>query len=268
MSAVARKRVERLMVQRFDGTTLSGRAPDRIVVEEPLEIRLDDVTVATTMRTPGHDFELAAGFCHTDGLLAGSSPVDVRYCALGPASDSEWNVVSVSSGGVASEPTPRLGTVTSACGWCGTATIDDLATTWPALDPIDVDERALAVMAEVGERAAADQELFELTGGTHAAAAFDLRDGAILAVREDIGRHNAADKVVGRLLLDGRLPADGLGLWMSSRLGHEIVAKAWAAGFAVVVSVGPASSLAVRTAKRAGITAAGFARDGRLVRYC
>jgi FdhD protein len=261
---MARGRTTKAMVRRWDEGRLGGRVPDQVLVEEPMEIRLDDTVVATTMRTPGHDYELAVGFCHTEGLLAGFAVVDVRYCALGAASDANWNVVSVSTGGQAPEPAARLGVTTAACGWCGSDTIDDLATRWPPLEGAEVD---WGVVASVGDAVSSAQELFDVTGGAHAAAAFDLTSGDVLVVREDIGRHNAMDKVIGRLLLDGRLPAGGLGLWASSRLGYELVAKAWSAGFGAIVAVGPASSLAVDTARRANLPAAGFARNGTLAVY-
>lgn len=261
---MARGRLTKTMVRRWAEGQLGGRVPDQLLVEEPMEIRLDDALVATTMRTPGHDYELAVGFCHTEGLLAGCPVVDVRYCALGTASDANWNVVSVSTGGHAPEPAARLGLTTAACGWCGTDTIDDLSTRWPPLEPVAVD---WGVVASVGDSVGSSQELFDVTGGAHAAAAFDLTSGVVLLVREDIGRHNAVDKVIGRLALDGGLPAGGLGLWASSRLGYELVAKAWSAGFGAIVAVGPASSLAVETARRACLPAAGFARGGTVVVY-
>ncbi len=245
-----------------DGT--SKRSPDRLVVEEPLEIRLDGVRVATTMRTPGHDYELAVGFCHTDGLLAGAAVERVRYCATGSAVETAFNVVTVDTGGRAPQATPRLGTTTSSCGWCGSDELDALAerlTPLPPAPPVPVD-----VLVGVPADVAPHQELFDATGGVHAAAAFTAT-GEVLAVREDIGRHNAVDKVVGRLLLDDGLPALGLGLFVSGRVSYEIVQKAWAGGFATVLAVSAPSSLAVAAAERAGITLAGFARPGRLNLY-
>jgi len=227
------------------------------------------------MRTPGNDFELAVGYCYTEGLLGGEAVVDVRYCALGAASASAWNVVTVSTGGRSPEPTPRLTAGTSACGWCGSDSIDALSTRLSPLperlddspgslggDPLD-----WQIAAAVGDAVSARQPIFDATGGSHAAAAFSLGDGTPQIIREDVGRHNAVDKVIGRLCLDGQLPAAGLGLWVSSRLGYEIAAKAWAAGFAAVIAVGPASSLAIETATRANLPLAGFARNGTLVRY-
>lgn len=255
------------MVRRWSAGVASGRTPDQVVAEEPIEIRLDDHLVGTTMRTPGHDYDLAVGYCHSEGLLGGHPVLDVRYCALGTASDANWNVVSVSTGGLAAVPTPRLTPGTSACGWCGTDNIDDLATKWKPLDASAVD---WSIAATVGDAVAMTQELFQATGGAHAAALFDRATGDVRVMREDIGRHNAVDKVVGALVLNPgliRTEEQRLGLWVSARLGFELVAKAWSAGIAVIVSVGPPSSLAIETARRANIAVAGFARDGALVIY-
>lgn len=261
---MARGRTRSLLVRKHADASPGGRSPDHVVVEEPLEIRIDGDRVTTTMRTPGHDYELAVGFCFTDGLLDGAPVRQVRYCATGSAVDTAFNVVTVDTGGLAPPVVARLATTTSSCGWCGSDQIDDLAARHAPLPPhaaIPVDR-----LMAVPDRVAPHQELFAATGGVHAAAAFDA-DGQVEVVREDIGRHNAVDKVVGRLLLDGRLPAAGLGLFVSGRTSFEIVQKAWAAGFTTVVAVSAPSSLAVETAERAGITLAGFARPGRLNVY-
>ena len=245
-----------MLTQRWDGTALQRR-PDELIVEEPLEVRLDDRLVATTMRTPGHDFELAVGLCHGDGLLGGAPVLSCRYCGTGPAVESEFNIVSVETGGAAPEAPARVGTTTSSCGLCGSTAIEELR---DRIAPIPVGEPwSLEVLMTAPERLRADQGLFDLTGAVHAAAAFD-RSGAPLVVREDIGRHNAVDKVVGRLLLDGLLPATDLGLYVSGRAGFEIVQKAWAAGFSAVVAVSAPSALAVDAARQAGITLVGFVR--------
>jgi FdhD protein len=260
---MSRGRTQSVLTTRFaDGT--SHRRPDDLIVEEPLEIHLDGNLVATTMRTPGHDFELAAGFCFTEGLLAGALVQTCRYCGTGSAVDTEFNIVSVDTGGQAPVPTPRVGTTTSACGLCGSTSIDELT---ERLQPLVAPTRFdLGMLAEVPERARIEQPLFAATGAVHAAATFDV-EGAIGVVREDIGRHNAVDKVVGRLLLDGALPADGLGLYVSGRASFEMVQKAWAAGFAAVVAVSAPSALAVETARRANLQLAGFARHGELNVY-
>jgi FdhD protein len=261
---VSRGRTAKVLTHHYDGDGLS-RHPDHLIVEEPLEVHLDGVLVATTMRTPGHDFELAAGFCFTDGLLAGAPVRQCKYCGTGSAVESEFNVVTVDTGGRAPTPTPRLTPTTSACGMCGTTAVDDLRERLhplPPRRPIPLD-----VLAAVPDRLAVDDApLFAETGAVHAAAAFG-RDGEPLLVREDIGRHNAVDKVVGRLLLDGALPVEDQGLYVSGRASFEIVQKAWAAGFATVVAVSAPSSLAVDAARLAGMTLCGFARGGRMNVY-
>jgi FdhD protein len=252
-----------VLTHRYDGDGLRRR-PDHLIVEEPLEIHLDGMLVATTMRTPGHDFELAAGFCLTDGLLAGATVRQCRYCGTGSAIDSEFNVVSVDTGGCAPVPTPRLTPTTSACGMCGTTALDDLRERLhplPPRRPIPLD-----VLAAVPDTVAGQAPLFDETGAVHAAVAFD-RTGVPVLAREDIGRHNAVDKVVGRMLLDGALPAEDQGLYVSGRASFEIVQKAWAAGFGTVVAVSAPSSLAVDAARLAGMTLCGFARGGRLNVY-
>ena len=263
----ARGRTETTLVTRvtLDGAAngpapATARRPDDLVVEEPLRIELDGVAVATTMRTPGHDYELAVGFCHGDGLLAGAPVTGVRYCANGSADESAWNIVTVETGGRAPAPTPRLGTTSSSCGLCGNDAIDDLC---KRLVPLAAGTpvHTLEVLAGVPARVRDGQGLFARTGAVHAAAAFGP-DGEILLTREDVGRHNAVDKVVGRLLLDGRLLATGLGLFVSGRASFEMVQKAWAAGFATVLAVSAPTALAVDTARRANLFLAGFVRDG------
>ena len=256
---MSRGRSERVLARRFRvaGSVDEGRRPDEVIVEEPLEVRLDGHLVATTMRTPGHDFELAVGLCFTDGLLGGAAVESCRYCGTGSAVATEFNVVSVDTGGRAPEPPARLGTTSSSCGVCGSTQLDDLherLVPLPAHDPWDP-----AVLHAVIERIGSRQELFARTGAAHAAASFDRR-GSLGVVREDIGRHNAVDKVVGRLLLDDALPATGHGLFVSGRASFEMVQKAWAAGFEAVIAVSAPSALAVETAATAGLTLAGFVR--------
>jgi len=241
-----------------------GRRPEAVLVEEPLEIRVDAATATTTMRTPGHDYELAAGWCHAEGILDGASIRGIRYCATGSAVDSGFNVVTVDTVGRTVAPEPRLTTTTSSCGICGTDAVDALT---DRLEPLPVGPvLSVAVIAALSGLVAGRQELFEQTGASHAAAAID-ENGAVVVVREDIGRHNAVDKVVGRLLLDGALPATGQVLWVSGRASFEMVQKAWAAGFSALVSVSAPSSLAVRTAQRAGLVLIGFSRAARFTVY-
>ena len=255
---MTRGRTAKVLTQRWDGQALSKR-PDELIVEEPLEVHLDGHLIGTTMRTPGHDFELAVGLCHGDGLLAGAAVLSCRYCATGSAVDTEFNVVTVDTGGKAPRPTARVAASTSACGMCGSTALDELR---ERIAPIPVGEPwPVDLLAGIPAQVRPDQDLFEVTGAVHAAAVFD-RSGQVVLVREDIGRHNAVDKIMGRLLLDGALPATDLGLYISGRAGFEIVQKAWAAGCSAVVAVSAPSALAVEAARVAGITLAGFVRTG------
>jgi FdhD protein len=256
--------VSRSRTRRFLVTSVSPdgvrRRPDDLIVEEPMTVQLDGIVVATTMRTPGNDFELAVGFCHTEGLLTGAPVTGVRYCATGSAVDTEFNVVTVDTGGRAPTPTPRLGTMSSSCGWCGSEQLDDMCARLapvPATEPMPLD-----LLARVPHVVADGQQLFDSTGAVHAAAVFD-RNGDVRLVREDVGRHNAVDKVVGAMLLAGELPASGLGLFVSGRASVEMVQKAWAAGFGTVVAVSAPTALAVDAARRANLCLAGFVRGDR-----
>jgi FdhD protein len=240
------------------------RAPDELIVEEPMTIQLDGTTVSTTMRTPGHDFELAVGFCHTEGLLNGVAVTGVRYCGTGSASETEFNVVSVDTGGVAPAPTPRLGPTSSSCGWCGSDQLDDMCA---RLTPVpDTEPMPLELLLRVPQLVSAHQRLFGATGAVHAAAVFD-RNGEVRNVREDVGRHNAVDKLVGAMLLAGELPATGLGLFVSGRASVEMVQKGWAAGFGTVLAVSAPTALAVDAARRGNVFLAGFVRGDRFNVY-
>jgi FdhD protein len=256
---MVRSRTQSFLTRRYNGDD-NSRAPDELIVEEPLLIRLDDTDVSSTMRTPGHDFELAAGFCLAEGVLAGESIVRIRYCGAGSAMENEFNVVTVETGGRAPTPTARLGSITSSCGLCGVEAIGELTERLRQLPSHDA--WPIELLLDLPRRAEVEQGLFRTTGAVHGATAFD-RSGEIVVTREDIGRHNAVDKVAGRLLLDGRLPATGLALVVSGRASFELVQKAWAAGFTALVSVSAPSALAVNTARRAGLMLVGFTRDGR-----
>ncbi|MEA2686722.1 MAG: FdhD protein [Actinomycetota bacterium] len=240
------------------------RVPDDVAVEEPLEIRLDGHTVATTLRTPGNDHELAVGLLHAEGLIDGIPITRVHHCFDDKQPTVELNVITVDTGGRAPVPPPRLQMATAACGLCGSTTIAELTVRLQPLLPATMlrDEVILAI----GARVRAGQTLFGSTGGVHAAAVFDP-GGEPLLIREDVGRHNAVDKLVGRLRLDEQVPATGLGLFVSGRAGFELVQKAWAAGFAWMVAVGAPTSLAVKTARTAGLVLIGFANDHRFNIY-
>jgi FdhD protein len=255
---VVRSRTESVLTRRFDGAS-SGREPDEVVVEEPLAIWLDDTQVSSTMRTPGHDFELAAGFLFTEGVLDGAAVTGIRYCGTGAPVESDFNVVTVETGGRAPVPVPRLGSTSSSCGLCGSEAIAELTERLHVLAPYERWDAGLLLGLPDGLRAS--QPLFDSTGAVHGAAAVD-RAGRVVVAREDIGRHNAVDKIIGRLLLDGELPASGLAMVVSGRGSFEMVQKAWAGGFTALVAVSGPSALAVSTARRAGLTLVGFARGG------
>ncbi len=252
---------------------------DRLAAEEPLEIRLawpgrPAERLSVTMRTPGNDFELAAGFLAAEGIVTGSSDLHtVAYCtdhALAP--EEEFNVVTVElSRPPRRTPSVRYdgpGAAVSACGVCGKQSIEDVMTVGTRTDLADR-WRDLTLPAEVlvslPATLRAAQKVFRTTGGIHAAGLFEA-DGAAVAVREDVGRHNAVDKVVGSRLLSGS-PSDLPVLCVSGRIGFELVQKAVAAGVGVIAAVGAPSSLAVTLAAQAGLCAVGFLRDERFVVY-
>ncbi len=214
------------------------------------------------MRTPGNDYDLAVGFLHAEGMLGGAKVTAVRYCADGSAVDSQFNIVTVETNGKAPPPTPRLGSTTSSCGICGADAIDELTSRLEPLKSLPFDP---LLLAEVADHVRHDQELFDKTGAVHAAASFD-RSGNVIVVREDIGRHNAVDKIVGRMVINGEDPTD-LGLYVSGRASFEMVQKAWAGGFGTVVSVSAPSALAVETAHAGNLQLAGFVRNGEINVY-
>jgi FdhD protein len=262
---MARGRTQQVMATKHVDSSAKV-TPDRVIVEEPLEIRLDGHRVATTMRTPGHDFELAAGFCHAEGLLDANAIKRIRYCGTGSASATKYNVVTVDTDHPAAEPpTERLGITTAACGVCGADAIDALCDRLVALAPATPPSSEVIEAVDAAVRTA--QPLFDQTGSVHGAAAFDLVTGEVALVRKDIGRHNAVDKVVGRLHLDGGLPASNLGLFVSGRASFEMVQKAWAAGFPCLLAVGGPSSLAVATARQANLALVAFVRGATYTSY-
>jgi FdhD protein len=247
-----------------------GRAEtsDRLVVEEPLEIRVSGETLAITMRTPGHDRELVLGFLYAEGLIRSRDDVSsIAHCGR-TGDEAQFNTVDVTpSPGVVIDRevhAMKRGTVTSAsCGVCGRRSIDDLLERCAVVpsEPVKYDAivRAVATLPRA-------QTLFEGTGGCHGAALFDLA-GEHVATFEDVGRHNAVDKLVGSRLLAGAVPLARSMLVVSGRTSFDIVQKAAVAGIAVVAGISAASSLAVDLANRAGITLVGFARGSSFVVY-
>lgn len=240
--------------------------PDRLVTEEPMEIRMHGPgelprAVAVTLRTPGHDFELAIGFCVSEGLLGDLDDLaSAEYC-LGPDGEQEYNVVTLARRRiVGDELRERHFAATASCGLCGKATLDDLAV---RCSPVGEGPTVgWSQLADLPARLASSQHLFDDTGGLHAAARFDAQ-GSLVCVREDVGRHNALDKVVGRAFLDRTLPCADDVLLLSGRVSFELVQKAAVAGFAIVAAIGAPSSLAIETAERFGVTVVGFLRADR-----
>jgi FdhD protein len=227
---------------------------DHVAIEEPLEIRVNGEPVAVTMRTPGHDEELALGFLHGEGLIDGPRRV-------GPTQDLAGNIVEV-EGPLTRELVARRFYATSSCGVCGKGALEEVAVAAPLLG--DGPRVPRDLLADLPERLA--QPAFERTGGLHATGLFDA-SGNSICVREDVGRHNAMDKVIGRALLDGLVPLSGLILCVSGRLAFELVQKAAVAGAPVLVGVGAPTSLAVELARDRGMTLCGFARGGSLNVY-
>ncbi|PPG51308.1 MULTISPECIES: formate dehydrogenase accessory sulfurtransferase FdhD [unclassified Rathayibacter] len=240
------------------------RREDVLAVEEPLEIRVGGRRFSVTMRTPGDDFDLVAGFLVSEGVLTESEQLAaMRYCASGSGpGENTYNVVDASvRGGRESVLLERERSVytTSSCGVCGLASLEAVATdsAWSvAEDGLRV-ERELLV--SLPDRLREAQAVFERTGGVHAAGLFDA-DGSLLVLREDVGRHNAVDKVVGWGLREGRLPLRGTLLQVSGRASFELVQKAVMAGIPLLAAVGAPSSLAVDLARDSGLTLIGFSR--------
>jgi FdhD protein len=229
-------------------------AEDLVAVEEPLEIRVDGEPIAETMRTPGHDEELALGFLYGEGLIDGPR-------AAGLTDDLANNTIVV-SGPLTRLPGARRFYTTSSCGVCGKGAIEEVAVASRPL-PRGPDVPRILI-ARLPDRL--DQPGFRHTGGLHATGLFDPA-GNLLVVREDVGRHNAMDKVVGRALLDGQVPLGERILCVSGRLSFELAQKAAVAGAPVLVGVGAPSSLAIALADERGITLCGFARGDRVNIY-
>lgn len=247
------------------------RRPDALAAEEPLEIRVNGRALAVTMRTPGHDVELAHGFLLTEGVIGESGEVrTARYCdSLDEDGRNTYNVLDIAlAEGV---PAPHPGVernfyTTSSCGVCGKAALDAVRLRTrhsPAADPMTVSPD---VLAKLPDTLRDHQRVFSATGGLHAAGLF-TPDGTALVVREDVGRHNAVDKTVGAALLAGRVPLAGTVLMVSGRASFELVQKAAMAGIPALAAVSAPSSLAVDLAEEQGITLIGFLRGASMNIY-
>lgn len=277
---------QRLKVQRLGDSAVRRIEP--VAVEEPLEIRVaalpdrgvpaggnplrpPSTTVTTTMRLPGDDFDLTLGHLVAEGLIGGGDDVaTMMHCTdTGPDGSPTFNVVEVilAAGVSLRRPiTERTEIATSACGVCGSTSVDDLLAALPH-SPSDDGARISLDAIHGGMTAMRErQKVFEATGGVHAAALLDA-EGQVLVVREDIGRHNAVDKVIGWAAREGRLPLRGQALLVSSRAGFEIAQKAAVAGAPVLACVSAATTLAVEVAERSGVTLLGFVREPRATVY-
>jgi FdhD protein len=243
---------------------------DDLTIEEPLQIRMAGVDVAVTMRTPGHDDELAAGFLFTEGLITGRHQVEsITYCLAddGTPSPNILNVQPTERDLVNPHLWGRDFLATSSCGLCGKTSLNQVeravqrvpSPSYNFTLPVDT-------LYSLPDKLRNAQATFEQTGGIHAAGLFDL-EGNLLLLREDVGRHNAVDKVIGYALLNDMLPLDRHILLVSSRASFEIVQKAITAGFAIVCAISAPSSLAVELARQSGLTLVAFLRHGRLNVY-
>lgn len=246
----------------LDGSGEPRRRPDDLAAEEPLEIRVRKQPLAVTMRTPGHDIDLAMGFLLTEGVIATAEDVVTAQLCAGTDTPNTYNVVDIVLGPdvppPATDPSRNFYT-TSSCGVCGKASIDAVRVRSRfsvADDPLTVPARLLS---ELPDRLRAAQRTFARTGGLHAAGLFTA-EGELLVLREDVGRHNAVDKVIGWALREGRLPLTGHVLLVSGRASFELTQKAWMAGLPMLAAVSAPSTLAAELADEAGLTLIGFLR--------
>ena len=261
-----RGRIEKVLVRRLvDGSLRRG--PDEVVVEEPLEIRLGDEPVAVVMRTPGDDMALAVGFLFSEGILRDPDQVlSVAYCTDVEV-EAAGNIVRVLAANPdrdAFEAARRDVYASSSCGLCGKTTLDAVRVMAPLTTPITL---SASVLSGIPDALRGGQKLFAETGGLHAAGLF-RPDGTLRLIREDVGRHNACDKVTGTFAIREEWPLTGHVLGLSGRASFEMVQKAAMAGIPAIVAVSAPSSLAVDYAAEAGMTLVGFARPGSMNVYC
>jgi FdhD protein len=245
-----------------------SKTRDRLIVEEPLELRVAGRPVGVTMRTPGADVELAIGYCITEGLLTSHDQIETVRACESKGESGEYNTLSVELRPGVPLPDPsldRLHVTSSSCGVCGKSSIDAVRVRCASVegDPLVVD---VATLAAIPDRVRDAQRLFEQTGGLHAAALVEP-DGRVVCVREDVGRHNAVDKVIGWAAMNGLLPASGRILFVSGRCSFELAQKAAVAGIPLIAAVSAPSSLAVTLAGELGMTVVGFLRGPNMNLY-
>ncbi|MEU4419185.1 formate dehydrogenase accessory sulfurtransferase FdhD [Actinoplanes sp. NPDC024001] len=245
------------------------RRPDELAAEEPLEIRIRKQPLAVTMRTPGHDLDLAMGFLLGEGVIGKADDVVTAQLCAGTDTPNTYNVVDIVLDPHVPPPVTdpsRNFYTTSSCGVCGKASVDAVRTRSlfdVTADPMEIPAR---VLAELPGKLRAAQRTFDRTGGLHAAGLF-TPTGDLLVLREDVGRHNAVDKVLGWALREGRLPLAGHVLLVSGRASFELTQKAWMAGLPLLAAVSAPSTLAVDLAEEAGMTLVGFLREPRMNVY-
>jgi FdhD protein len=268
---VAGRLTRRTKITRFSADGASITREDALAVEEPLEVRVNGTSLSVTMRSPGDDFDLVAGFLVSEGVIwSADQLVAMRYCAGTDDNGAQtYNVVDAQL----SPDTPPLDLslerhvyTSSSCGICGTASIDAVHKAAHFGHLVDDASYSVALLGSLPDRLREQQKVFDRTGGVHAAGLFDPA-GELLCLREDVGRHNAVDKVVGWALREGRLPLAETVLQVSGRASFELVQKAHMAGIAVLAAVSAPSSLAVEHAESAGMTLLGFSRDGGFNAY-
>lgn len=259
-----RRSILTVAVQRFGSAGTNGdlvEEHDLLAVEEPLQIRAGGRDLAVTMRTPGHDDELAAGFLFTEGFVRKAGEIAAIRC--------ERNTAAVTLGSgvdIHLDRAERNFYMTSSCGVCGKASIDALKSAGCTTVPRDAPKICESVIRSLPAKLRECQTVFHRTGGLHASGLFTA-EGELVLLREDVGRHNAVDKVIGRAWLDGQLPLRNHILMVSGRTSFELLQKAVMAGIPILAAVGAPSSLAVRTARRFGLTLIGFLRDDRFNAY-
>jgi FdhD protein len=268
----ARKRVTRIILGENPADTTLSRREDVLAVEEPLEIRVGGTSLSITMRTPGHDFDLATGFLISEGVVAHTGEIAaIRYCAgVTEEGENTFNVLDVTLAKGVAAPDPSLERnfyMTSSCGLCGKASIDAVRTASHHANPHDPLVIDASLLASFPDRLRAGQEVFDKTGGLHAAALFDGRTGEMFVLREDVGRHNAVDKVIGWAHGEGLLPLAGMVLQVSGRASFELTQKASMAGIPILAAVSAPSSLAIDLAQESGMTVVGFMRGRSMVVY-
>ena len=248
---------------------------DTLAVEEPLEIRVGFAergrqihkAVSITMRTPGNDFELAAGFLFTEGILASENQIaSIKHCGRFPNNQNTVRIDLTAETEIDFKKLERNFYMTSSCGVCGKSSLEALAVSAKAIEQKDFPKISAGVIHGLPEKLLQKQTVFGETGGLHAAALFDAR-GNLLDAREDVGRHNAVDKLIGARFLAKELPLSDKILFLSGRAGFELIQKAVSAQIPVIAAVGAPSSLAVEAAKEFGVTLLGFVRDGRFNIY-